>query len=94
MRVVADTNTIVSGLLWRGAPRDVLNAAREGQVQLFTSIVLLDELEEVLQRPKFAQRLALVNLTPRALRVGYAALCILIQPAAIVPTVLSDPDDD
>jgi predicted nucleic acid-binding protein len=25
MRVVADTNTVVSGLLWRGAPRKVLD---------------------------------------------------------------------
>ena len=31
MRVVADTNTVISGLLWHGAPRQVLEAARAGE---------------------------------------------------------------
>ena len=50
MRVVVDTNTIVSGLFWHGAPRRVLDAARTGRIQLFTSPVLLAELEDVLSR--------------------------------------------
>jgi putative PIN family toxin of toxin-antitoxin system len=54
MRVVADTNVVVSGLLWRGNPRRVLDAARDGIIELFTSIVLLEELEDVLSRERFA----------------------------------------
>ena len=57
MRVVADTNIVVSGLLWRGNPRRLLEAAREGTIDLFTSAALLAELEDVLSRAKFAQRL-------------------------------------
>ena len=56
MRVVADTNVIVSGLLWHGPSRQLLNAARQGTVELFTSGALLAELEEVLQREKFIKR--------------------------------------
>jgi putative PIN family toxin of toxin-antitoxin system len=52
MRVVADTNIVVSGLLWRGGPRQILDAARDGVIELFTSGALLDELEEVLTREK------------------------------------------
>jgi len=29
MKVVLDTNTVVSGLFWKGAPRQVLDLARE-----------------------------------------------------------------
>ena len=47
MRVVADTNTIVSGLLWHGPPRRILDAARAGSPELFTSLELLTELEDV-----------------------------------------------
>ncbi len=94
MRIVADTNTIVSGLLWHGAPRQVLDAARVGTLQLFTSAVLLVELEDVLQRPRFAQRLMLAGTTARELVLGYAALATLIEPAAIDPVVTADPDDD
>lgn len=81
MRVVADTNTVVSGLLWTGAPRKVLDAARTGSIQLFTSAALLAELEDVLGRDKLASRLALINIKPRELVFGYAALATLFYPA-------------
>lgn len=94
MRVVADTNVIVSGLLWHGPPRQLLNAARQGTVELFTSGALLAELEEVLQREKFVKRLVAAQVQPRDLVTGYAALATVIQPAPIAPVVLRDPDDD
>ena len=94
MRVVADTNTVISGLLWQGNPRRVLDAARTGVLQLFTSPSLLAELDEVLQRQKFAQRLSIAGVTSRALVVGYATLASVIQPATIDPVIAEDPDDD
>jgi uncharacterized protein len=94
MRVVADVNTIVSGLLWQGTPRLVLDAARSGKIHLLTSAALLAELEEVLTREKFAQPIARVGLTPRNLVFGYAALALMIEPGVIRPVILSDPDDD
>ncbi len=54
MRVTADTNTIVSGSLWHGNPRRVLDAAHDGLIELFTSKILLEELKDVLGRGKFA----------------------------------------
>jgi len=94
MRVVADTNTVVSGLLWRGAPRKVLDAARKGTIELFTSIDLLAELEDVLGREKFARRLSLAQIGPRQLVVGYAALAIPVTPLEIAAVIVDDPDDD
>ena len=94
MRVVADTNTIVSGLLWQGNPRRVLDAARAGTLLMYTNAALLAELEEVLQRPKFAQRLALAGVTSHTLVFGYAALARLVEPAEIAPAIIADPDDD
>ena len=94
MRVVADTNTVVSGLLWHGAPRQVLDAAADGKLQLFTTGQLLAELEDVLQREKFAQRLLLAKADSHELTVGYAALATVVKPAEIDPIVAADPDDD
>ena len=94
MRVVADTNMVVSGLLWQGLPRQILDAAHNNAITLFSSISLLAELEEVLQREKFASRLALAGIEPRELVLGYAALSTLVEPESIEPVVLADPDDD
>ena len=94
MRIVADTNVVISGLLWRGNQRAVLEAARDGRLSLFTSVVLLGELELVLGREKFAVRLKLASLTPRDLVLGYAALATIVEPAKIEPAIIDDPDDD
>lgn len=94
MRVVADTNTIVSGLLWHGAPRQILDAARAGRIELFTTAVLLAELEDVLHSKKLEQCLALAGLKPKDLVLGYAALAIIVECAAIEPVIREDPEDD
>ncbi len=94
MRVVADTNIVVSGLLWRGNPRRVLDAARDGIIELFTSTILLEELEDVLSREKFALRLEVAKVTAHDLVLGYAALAAVVEAESIEPVILADPDDD
>jgi hypothetical protein len=57
MKIVLDTNIIISALFWKGAPRLILDLARSGTLTLFTSSDLLNELTNVLSRKKFAIRL-------------------------------------
>ncbi len=52
MKVVLDTNTIVSGIGWDGPPRRVLMALRDGLHDLVISPDLLVELTRVLSYPK------------------------------------------
>jgi len=48
MRVVLDTNVLVSALFWGGQPRRVVDLAIAGRLQAVTSPELLAELEQVL----------------------------------------------
>jgi len=50
VRLVTDTNVVVSGLLWLGNPGRLLEAAALGNVTLYTSPVLLAELSATLSR--------------------------------------------
>ncbi len=93
MRVVADTNTVVSAFLWGGLPAEVLVTAREGRITLLTSAALLAELEDVLAREKFADRIAQVGSSAAQMIAGYRALATPVRPAVIDPTA-HDPDDD
>ncbi len=52
MRVVLETNTLVSAIGWDGPPRQILIAIREGKHTFITSPELLDELARVLAYPK------------------------------------------
>lgn len=68
MRLVLDTNTALSGLLWGGTPGRLLDAALDGRVELASSTALLAELQGVLSRPKFN-----VALAKRGLAAALAA---------------------
>lgn len=94
MRLVLDTNVVVSGLLWDGPPAKLIDAAQTGALELFTSRVLLAELTRILRRAKFARMIAASGASLDDLVLGYADLATLNVPAPILPTVLHDPDDD
>ena len=94
MRLVLDTNVVVSGLIWSGPPRTLLDLARRGRVVLFSSGVLLDELASVLERDKFAAFLAARDVTPAFLMRRYGMLATLVKPTRVTRAVPADPDDD
>ena len=95
MRIVADTNTVLSGLLWQGAPRHLLDLARERKITLCTSLVLLAELAEVMARDKFAERLSAAGVSAIELVQDYERLAETVTPEALpTPVIERDPDDD
>ena len=94
MRLVLDTNIVVSGLIWGGVPRRLLDLGQDGQVTLFSRSVLLDELADVLGRDKFAALLTSQGITPAFLMQRYGMLAMLVKPQPIERTVPNDADDD
>jgi len=53
MKVVFDTNTLISAAIAKGKPRKLLLMALAKEFVLVSSKELLEELEEVIARPKF-----------------------------------------
>ena len=50
MRVVIDTNVLLSATFWTGKPKQLLNKVRRREITFLTSEILLSELKEVLVR--------------------------------------------
>lgn len=50
MRVVIDTNVLISAIFWTGRPKQLLNKVRHREITFITSKALLDELKQVLVR--------------------------------------------
>lgn len=94
MRLVLDTNTVISGLLWQGTPGRLIDAAQTKSITLCTSVSLLSELRGVLAREKFAGQLQARALNVSEVFDGYAALAMIVAPAGIAPIVTKDPADD
>jgi putative PIN family toxin of toxin-antitoxin system len=94
MRIVVDTNTAISGLLWQGQPRRIIDLVRARTHSLCVSMALLAELAEVIARPKFAQRIQAAGLSAAALVQDYTRLAEIVEPAPLAAPVSRDPDDD
>lgn len=94
VRVVIDTNVVVSGLLWHGPPRQILRLARTGALRLFSSPAMFDELERVLARPHLSNRVAATGLSSIQLVTGYQALTRTVYPTRVLTVISDDPEDD
>ncbi len=94
MKVVLDTNVVISGLLWAGPSKRLIEFAAEGRLDLFTSRELIVELNEVIRRKKFLDRLQRAGITPEVVVGNYVAFASVVEAPPIAPIVASDPDDD
>jgi len=95
MRLVLDTNTLVSALLSpHGPPRRLLDDARAQVFELCSSPVLMAELLDVVSREKFAGRFAQAGLTPLGIVAEIRRLAIVAAPTSVPRVIASDSDDD
>jgi len=94
MRLVLDTNVVLSALLWGGTPYRLLQLAVEGEAQLFTSPVLAAELREILARPHLAAKLTERATTADAVTALYLEFARALSPLSVPRVVPDDPDDD
>lgn len=95
MRIVLDTNVVLSALLWRGTPHHLLAAiGQRSSIQLYSSTALLEELADVLTRPSATKRLALIGRSAREVLADYVEAIELVEPANVPRVVIGDVDDD
>lgn len=83
MRLVLDTNVLVASLTGKAAPRQLADAARTEVFQMCTSEALLAELEHVLSRPMFAQRLRDTGLAARDLVDDLRRIALVVSPLVV-----------
>jgi putative PIN family toxin of toxin-antitoxin system len=94
MRLVVDTNVVVSAFLWQGTPGRLLEMAGEKQVRLFSSRALLDELADVLGHQKLAKSVAATGLTVPQMLANYRKVITLVTARQLPQQVSPDADDD
>lgn len=95
LRVVLDTNVLVSGLLaTRGYPRQLIDLWLAGKFSLITSLYQIDELHRVLSYPRIVRR---IRLTDYELAIFFSTLSEKGEIVATTPDlsgITRDPKDD
>lgn len=90
MKIVLDTNVLVSGIFFSGPPYRILDALRQGEVQIVLSQEIIDEYSRVLD--ELSGKFRNIDVHP--------VLLLLIKASEIVAgetlskQVCDDPDDD
>jgi putative PIN family toxin of toxin-antitoxin system len=96
-RLVLDTNVYISGLLWTGIPHRLIRLAEATDVTLGTTPAIMEELREVLGRPKFRLRIRTLQTSVSEVMESMESLLSIvevIQDSPIEPVIKRDPDDD
>ncbi len=95
MRIVCDTNCLISGVLWTGAPARILKRVVAGSDALFTSQTLLHELARVLEYARVSK----VSKV-RGLRSADLLRCVVISSTLgvrkplLAVAIVTDPEGD
>ncbi len=93
-RLVLDTNVYISGLLWTGIPHRLIRLAEATDVTLGTTPAIMEELREVLGRPKFRLRIRTLQTSVSKVMESLLSIVEVVQDSPIEPVIKRDPDDD
>jgi len=94
IRVVVDTNVMVSGLLWKGKSHNLIKLAEENQITFCVCTEMLEELDEVLRREKFGKRIKALSTSVEQLMFLVETLVEIIDVKGVFPYMTTDTDDN
>jgi putative PIN family toxin of toxin-antitoxin system len=90
LRIVLDTNILVSAIIHDGKPRNLLKMGIDDKYKIIISKETLNELAEVLQRPKFKMKGEdVIHIISVLMQTGD-----LVQVSSNFETIGDDPDDN
>jgi len=89
-KIVCDTNTLVSGFLWRGNEFRLLSSVVERKAVLFSSPALFSEFLRVLSYERIRPFVA----GQRAVAEKLEAIAVFVKPKEAIVVIKEDPADD
>ena len=90
MKVVLDTNVLVSGMLWKGNPEKIIHAWKAGKFELITSLATLAELQRVLRYPRIGMSEKMIKEWADLLLENST----VVDPKIKVDVIKNDPPDN
>jgi putative PIN family toxin of toxin-antitoxin system len=90
VKVVLDTNVFVSGVFFGGPPYRILEAWRDGKIQLLLSPAILEEYQRVMRE----LALQFPEIEVKALIDFITVHSEIILPPSFPPVIQADPSDD
>ena len=89
-KVVLDTNILISAIVFGGKPRQVLEAAIKGHIQLVLTEEITGEMRGVLEGKKFQYPKEITDLIIRELE----AMAEIVKPKESITLIEKNPEDN
>ena len=91
MKVVLDTNVIISALFWTGKTSKILDLIKNKKITIYACPEQIIELKDVLNRPKFRPIFQKTGLNPEMLVIEFFNLAKLVKPVRVLNIIKEDP---
>lgn len=90
LRIILDTNVLISAIIRSGKPRELFQMGIDGKYKILMSKETLDELSAVLQRPKFKMTGEdIMRIVSALMETGEN-----VRVTSNFKVISNDPDDD
>ena len=94
LKLVLDTNTLVSAFFWEGNEAELFRKIEQGKANLYITIEILKEVEEVIKRPKFDKVMKNAGLTPDQIMQKIVSLSHLVIAPKLNIKICRDEKDN
>ena len=93
-KLVLDTNVFVSAFFWEGNESELFKRIEKGKAIVFMTIEILNEIEDVIKRPKFKHILLNVKQTPDKIIQKIISVSNIVISSKLNISVCRDPKDN
>jgi len=90
LKVVFETNVLISAWFWKGNERRLVESVEEGRIHGYSSKQLIEELCRALRYPKFD----LSQDELESIRSYYLLILKIVNPRKSIDNILEDPGDN
>lgn len=94
MRIVLDTNVLISGTFWTGNSFRILELTDNGKVVIIISQKLVEEYNEVINREEILEKIENKNLTLNNIVQKVISNAVIVSPSTKLDISQEDPDDN
>lgn len=94
MRIVPDTNVLISAAFWNGSSNEIIKKAENKEIELILSAPIIEEFTEVLSYEEIQSKIKSKNLEMKMTAEHLINISKIVEPSEIIDVVKEDPDDN
>ena len=94
MKLVLDTNIVVSGTFWKGDSFRILDLVNQGQVNIIVTLPILEEYDEIIHSEEILEKTDIYQQARIKVLQDILSKATLVDPKEKIKVIKDDPDDD